>query len=107
MKEVGLVFTRADRELVSIESSWETEIPFSAKIFPNPVQNYLNIELNITNVAPVELTLVNQLGQNSYHTQIIPTNPFQTISIGHLAPGFYWCRLTMAEQQIIRLVLLY
>ena len=95
----GINIYMAEEELVGMNAHSAEKSSFSAKIYPNPAQNQLNIELDIINPAPVELTLINQFGQNSYHTQIIPTDPFQQISIGHLAPGYYICRLKMAKQQ--------
>lgn len=57
-------------------------------IYPNPTNQWLNIQLS-EGVVPLEVSLINSLGQKVYQdTQILPSN-FTSIQLPKLSDGIY------------------
>jgi len=82
-------------EPMGIESDLQINPDF--KIFPNPVTNYLNIELgkNIQNDLPIKISIINDLGQ-SFGEYLIGELQAK-INTDLLKPGIYYLKLQFSK----------
>jgi hypothetical protein len=99
------------RTLQAIEKNLEADIlhfenPFTeinielhAKVYPNPTQGILNIEINLAETLPVTITLVDQQARQVLKTEI--SENAETLNLAHLAPGTYFLRLHNTEKKLV------
>ena len=63
------------------------------ELYPNPLSNYLNINLEINESKPISIDIVNNLGQVVYQKEeIITSNYVQKVDLTHLDSGVYYVR---------------
>jgi hypothetical protein len=77
------------------------------KLYPNPVQNKLNVVTTGKLGAPVKITIVNSLGQVVKTSSQTPLHASQTIEVDtqDLAPGMYNCRVeTLGKTKVTKFV---
>ena len=73
---------------ISIDPTINKEAAINIKLFPNPVDDYLNIRINGTH-TDLNYYIINNLGQY-INEGLIPTNAsLFTIGVNHIKSGFY------------------
>jgi hypothetical protein len=73
------------------------------KIYPNPVQDLLNIENTTTNSGNTVVNIYDQLGKKVMSTQI--TQSISEIDISRLKKGFYLVRVSDANWQFTKYII--
>ena len=78
-----------------------TQLPTQLKIYPNPAENELNIEL--TDVSPVsKIEIINQLGQIIYQNAML-ANGLNTLDLSNIpgwTTGLYYIKVTYNKTNI-------
>jgi type IX secretion system substrate protein len=63
-----------------------------------PVRDYVRIQLNNTKSSNVEISLINQLGQEIWAQNVKIINQGYTLDLSHYASGVYFLTLQMDAQ---------
>ncbi len=63
------------------------------RVFPNPADNYLSIDLDVPNTTQTQFTIVNSLGQVYIQTTVGLINRQTEIAIDHLPAGIYFIQV--------------
>ena len=77
---------------VSTPSALET-----FEIFPNPIENSINVKALLKNTADYEISIVNLLGQNVYLKKFEQKDLLLNIELGEFPAGTYFLSLKTAE----------
>lgn len=66
------------------------------KLNPNPVQNHLNIELNLLEESPFKITIYNSIGQTIFEQNYLPAKGyiFEQIDISNFGQSLYYIYVT-------------
>ncbi len=84
---------------ISVDVIGVFELPVGVnalKLYPNPVQNTLNILIDVQKNSPARFSIKNTNGQQVFiqSTQLNSGENLHSISVDHLAKGFYLLELT-------------
>ena len=92
--ETALIYTDAE--------SAETHL----SVFPNPVADYLTVEMNDGYVGDVSMTIVDGLGRLTRHLRYAKEgrNLRAELPVGNLPPGVYYLQLSGKRQTVERFV---
>ncbi len=78
-----------------------------ASVYPNPVQNQLNISFENSNISPVNLTLFDASGRVVLQKTKIEINASDTrLDVSHLKNGLYLLKITFDEKTITKKVII-
>lgn len=77
----------------------EINTELQAKVYPNPVSGILNIEINLAEMLPVTITLVNQQAKQVLKSKI--SNNIEKLDLTHLQSGIYFLRLHNTEKKLV------
>jgi subtilisin-like proprotein convertase family protein len=80
-------------------ANWEGEI------YPNPFTDKLQLVLNASAKSPVELQLLNELGQTVLTQTFKAGTQRMTLATGHLPAGMYLLQVRMGDQTAVRKVM--
>ena len=77
------------------------------QVFPNPVEQQLNIAFELQQASAIELTIFNTLGKLVLIRDFsIPSGDFQTtLDMNHLETGVYFLQFSDGEQSFSRKVI--
>lgn len=77
------------------------ELPFSVKLFPNPIDKYLNLEFGKAVTGELDLTIYNNLGQKVWgQTKVLfASSRLQIDAQEQLSSGNYWLSIRQNNQQ--------
>jgi hypothetical protein len=108
--ETPAVFCVSDRTPISVMLVDVAEIPEvdELRLFPNPAQTDLQVELLMANRASLQLSLTNALGQQVYQEQL--TNVAaglrrHTVDVSQLPAGVYQLQLRLGDRIAVRKVI--
>jgi hypothetical protein len=90
----GILFYGSHKVKLGIDN--QTPAPFSEAefgVYPNPAHDRLNIAFQNTGINPLEMSVVNLLGQEVYSGRWISDNRVQTIDISAFKAGIYFVRI--------------
>lgn len=93
---------------LAAERVQEETDPFQFKVFPNPVDDQVNISFQLANPADIQLQLIDSKGQivNTLVTNRYQTGTFQqTVDISRLPTGIYHYRLRVNNLFLMRKIL--
>jgi hypothetical protein len=82
-------------------------LPQNLKIYPNPVNSFLNIEFELDYPSDVDIRLFNLLGQAvlvKNTTSVEAIN--EQLQIGHLPKGIYILSVVIDGQQLTKKILI-
>ena len=74
-------------------------------VYPIPMRNDLNLEVNNELFRGAEVALISSTGQQVYFYNGIETGSIHTINVEHLNPGVYTLRVSTEEDQVIKQVI--
>lgn len=77
----------------------EINTELQAKVYPNPTSGILNIEINLSETLPVNITLVDQQAKQVLKSGI--SENAETLNLTHLQPGTYFLRLHNTEKKLV------
>jgi hypothetical protein len=102
-------------DTITIEHEWVDEKRFftstnnqfanqvnDLKIYPNPSNNVLNIDLSKFESQHFDLLIINQLGQEVYKSNYSHANNIETIDVSTWNSGIYFIKIQDENQQIYR-----
>ena len=95
---IGLLTSNACQQT---SSSKFQELDASLKIFPNPANDYINIELDHQEDKPLSLKLLNVVGKTVIFQTSIPSGT-TPIDISHLPGGLYLIQISSPNAQLSR-----
>ena len=81
---------------------------FDISLYPNPTKNNFTIDGYINTNAPVQIDIINNIGQVVYTTSLTTHNGFikENIATNNLTPGLYFLRLKAADEvQTLKLII--
>ncbi|MCC5946354.1 MAG: T9SS type A sorting domain-containing protein [Bernardetiaceae bacterium] len=104
----GLNLSHQIQALVTPEQPISTGLPKTPKLpqiklYPNPTHNHFNITSE--NSALLEIQIFNSIGQLIIQKQLAPIQNTQ-ISVSHLSPGLYLCKIYTDKGWITRSVII-
>lgn len=70
-------------------------------VYPNPTQDFVNLEFQGTNSEPVDVLIVNNIGGIVFHQslKISKQSNMIKIDVRNLIPGFYFIKVTVGSQE--------
>lgn len=100
----GSVFTNVSLTESGTSSTFNSQLNIDLTLFPNPVQEVLNINLTSEETGEARIELINLSGQILQQSAINLFNGLQTKSIdtSNLLSGIYFLRITNGEKSIVR-----
>ncbi|MEO1050954.1 MAG: T9SS type A sorting domain-containing protein [Bacteroidota bacterium] len=82
---------------VEIVTALENELAAEIKVYPNPVEHGLFIDMD-ANTAEIAVTIYDQTGNSVLDTNVL-SRKSQGLDISQLAPGTYWLHLKMGKKK--------
>jgi len=81
---------------------------FNFNIYPNPANDFVNIELPDENneFNDVTVEIVNPIGQILYFGNLIKSNHTQIIDVSDYNNGIYFCKLQSGQESIVKKLLI-
>lgn len=94
----GLSFFLGNQNQITLEDE-RNAIHSSLILFPNPAQEFINLQFNHFNLQKKEVYILNQYGETIYFTS--SSNELISINFKNFADGFYFvqCRVIMPDNQ--------
>lgn len=86
----GISFFAVDTFTVAVDLIANTAQNYIQNIYPNPTQDYLNIELKEANTTAISFVIFNTLGQIIFQQNSKDYNDLHRLDIRHLNTGVYW-----------------
>jgi hypothetical protein len=90
---VGITVYERDKDLLDF------------KVYPNPVQDEINISIGNELTSGAALTITDVTGKSVYSGEIKQSESNMTIDLGHLNPGMYFMKLTSGNHEGVRKLL--
>lgn len=103
------VFTQTidhDGSLDCFTSAEDLVLAFDLSIFPNPVNDWINISLSTKETMTLGVKIYDIMGRVFYHNpvqqEVYGTTQLSPISVENLAPGMYFIELRLGEETMVQ-----
>ncbi|MFC5536971.1 YCF48-related protein [Rhodocytophaga aerolata] len=95
----------SDTLKIEVITGFNKEIDDKIKIFPNPADDQVNIQLEGNN-AGVSIEMLNTMGTSLYKTTFYSGSNFHSIPTNSITPGLYLIKISTLQKTYVRKVLI-